>query len=89
MKTIGIVIAWAMLAALALLLSLLPFARHADRRGRPGLLHGAVIRLRQLTPSVLLALAAALVGSVAHSGKTNGVQYTSPSIQPVSGMSHQ
>ena len=61
-----------MLAALALCALLWPLARHADRRGRPGLLHSALSNLRRLTLSTLLALFAAFIGSVAHSGKTNG-----------------
>ena len=66
---IGVIVMWAMLAALVLCAALWPLARHADRRGRPGLLHGALTRLRQLALSALLALGIALVGSVAHSGK--------------------
>ena len=78
MKVIGIVVAWAMCALLALILLLVPLARHADRRGQPGLLSNAVAKLRRLSLPALLALAAAFGGSVAYSGKTNGVQNLPP-----------
>ena len=54
---------WSMGALLLLCALLWPLARHADRRGRPGLLHGAALRLWQLPVSVLAALAAVFVGS--------------------------
>ena len=73
MKMAGVIVMWVMLAALALCALLWPLARHADRRGRPGLLRSALSNLRRLTLSTLLALFAAFIGSVAHSGKnTNG-----------------
>ena len=78
MRTIGIVVAWAMCALLVLILLLVPLARHADRRGQPGLLSNAVAKLRRLSLSALLALAIAFGGSVAYSGKTNGVQNLPP-----------
>ncbi len=78
MKTIGIVIAWAMCTFLVLILLLVPLARHADRRGQPGLLSNAVANLRRLSLPALMALAAAFGGSVAYSGKTNGVQNLPP-----------
>ena len=72
---VGVIVMWAMLAALVFCAALWPFARHADRRGRPGLLHSALSNLRRLTLSTLLALSAVFTISVAHSGKnTNGVQ---------------
>ena len=72
---IGVIVMWAMLAALVICAALWPLARHADRRGRPGLLRSAVSNLRRLTLSTLLALSAVFTISVAHSGKnTNGVQ---------------
>ena len=73
MKVIGVIVMWAMVAALVLCAALWPLARHADRRGRPGLLRSAVSNLRRLTLSTLLALSAVFTISVAHSGKnTNG-----------------
>ena len=51
---IGVIVMWVMLAALALCALLWPLARHADRRGRPGLLHSALYNLRRLTPSAFL-----------------------------------
>ena len=72
MKMAGVIVMWVMLTALALCALLLPLARHADRRGRPGLLHSALSNLRRLTLPSLLALFTAFIGSVAHSGKTNG-----------------
>ena len=72
MKMAGVIVMWVMLAALALCALLLPFARHADRRGRPGLLRSALSNLRRITLPSLLALFTAFIGSVAHSGKTNG-----------------
>ena len=72
MKMAGVIVMWVMLAALALCALLWPLARHADRRGRSGLLHSALSNLRRLTLSTLLALFTAFIGSVAHSGKTNG-----------------
>ena len=41
MKVIGVIVMWAMVAALVLCAALWPLARHADRRGRPGLLRSA------------------------------------------------
>ena len=75
MKMAGVIVMWVMLAALALCALLWPLARHADRRGRPGLLRSALSNLRRLTLPSLLALFTAFIGSVAHSGKTNGVEY--------------
>ena len=64
-----------MVAALVICAALWPLARHADRQGRPGLLHSALSNLRRLTLSTLLALSTVFTISVAHSGKnTNGVQ---------------
>ena len=75
MKVFGVIVMWAMLSALALCALLWPLARHADRRGAPGLLHVAITRLRRLTLPTLLALSAVFTISVAHSGKnTNSVQ---------------
>ena len=75
MKVIGVIVMWAMVAALVLCAALWPLARHADRRGAPGLLHVAITRLRRLTLPTLLALSAVFTISVAHSGKnTNSVQ---------------
>ena len=65
-----------------LIFLLIPLARHADRRGRPGLLQGAVAKLRRLSLPALLALAVAFGGSVAYSGKTNGVQNLPPRPMP-------
>ena len=70
MMVFGVIVMWAMVAALVICAALWPLARHADRRGRPGLLHGALTRLRQLTLSTLLALGIVFIGSVAHSGKS-------------------
>ena len=72
------IVMWSMGALLLLCALLWPLARHADRRGRPGLLSNAVAKLRRLSLPALLALAAAFGGSVAYSGKTNGVQNLPP-----------
>ena len=69
---IGVIVMWAMLAALVFCAALWPLARHADRRGAPGLLHSALSNLRRLTLSTLLALSVVFTFSVAHSGKTSG-----------------
>ena len=75
MMVFGVIVMWAMLAALVICAALWPLARHADRRGAPGLLHVAITRLRRLTLPALLALSAVFTISVAHSGKnTNSVQ---------------
>jgi len=69
MMKMGVIVMWAMVAALVICAALWPLARHADRRGCPGLLHNAALRLRQLTLSALLALGAVSICAVAHSGK--------------------
>ncbi len=75
MKVIGVIVMWAMVAALVLCAALWPLARHADRRGRPGLLRSALSNLRRLTLTTLLALSAVFTISVAYSGKnTNSMQ---------------
>ena len=88
---IGVIVMWAMLAALVICAALWPLARHADRRGRPGLLRSAVSNLRRLTLSTLLALSAVFTISVAHSGKnTNGVQSVGgPYLMQVNPMTEQ
>ena len=74
MMVVGVIVMWAMLAALVFCAALWPLARHADRRGEPGLLRSALSNLRRLTLSTLLALSTVFTISVAHSGKnTNGV----------------
>ena len=75
MMVVGVIVMWAMLAALVLCAALWPLARHADRRGRPGLLRSALSNLRRLTLTTLLALSAVFTISVAYSGKnTNSMQ---------------
>ena len=91
MMVFGVIVMWAMLAALALCVALWPLARHADRRGEPGLLRSAVSNLRRLTLPTLLALSAVFTISVAHSGKnTNGVQSVGgPYLMQVNPMTEQ
>lgn len=81
---IGVIVMWAMLAALMVCAALWPLARRADRRGKPGLLHGAAQRLRQLTLSALVALSAIFTVSVAHSGKMRSPAMGGTPVAPVS-----
>ena len=83
MTVFGDIVMWAMLAALVLCAALWPLARHADRRGRPGLLHSALSNLRRLTLSTLLALSAVFTISVAHSGKNTNNGTGTTGILPV------
>ena len=46
MMVFGVIVICAMLSALVLCAALWPLARHADRRGAPGLLHGRAGTLR-------------------------------------------
>ena len=80
---IGVIVMWAMLAALVFCAALWPLARHADRRGAPGLLHSALSNLRRLTLSTLLALSVVFTISVAHSGKNTNNGTGTTGILPV------